>query len=294
MAPSSVARNCEHDYPTCCQISLPLKDIVSRRYDAAMQRILDFLSAEQRPTITSHFPFQRLPPEIRNAIYHLHLVRAKVTRLRKWDDSLGARAQEAVNVWERDPNHMPPLFEYTALSILAASRQLRHEALGIFYSHNTFHFTYITPLRDFLSSIGPERRGFVRNISFGYRGPGSPTAFKLLATCDSLTRLHIEISFETMRCSRRSGLLNAHGVGHLLKIRGLKTVDFSHGIFHPAARTEGFEEIVRDALLQPRAPKKVSKGKKFAAGKKHTIESEEAPKKKKTKSVHDGSQIANE
>lgn len=256
----------------------------------------DITLLERRTTPNNHFtiPVSEAPTRIRNRIYHLHLVRAEVTQLRKWDDSLESRAREAVNVMDLDSNYMPPLVVYTALSILAASRQLHHEALAIFYHYNTLHLENVAGLRDFLSSIGPERRGFVRDISFDYRGHGSPTAFKLLATCDSLTKLHIEISIDTMGWSRSEGLLNAHGVSHLLKIRGLKTVDFSRGIFHPAARTEGFEEIVRDALLRPRAPEKVSESKKFAAGKKHTIESEEAPKTKKTKSVHDGSQIANE
>lgn len=294
MAPLEAPRYCEHGYPTYCQISFPLTDIDRRKYEAAIQRVLVFLSAEQRPEITSYFPFQRLPPEIRNRIYHLHLVRAEVTELRKWDDSLESRAREAVNVMDLDSDYMPPLVVYTALSILAASRQLHHEALAIFYHYNTLHLENVAGLRDFLSSIGPERRGFVRDISFCYGGLGSPAAFKRLATCHNLTKLHIAVSWETLHRSIPHSLRNAYGIGHLLKIRGLQTVEFSLDAGLQDDQTEWFVETVRYALLQPRAPKKASKGKNIAAGEKHTVESEEASKAKKMKSVHDESQIADE
>lgn len=269
------------------------------RCNAAKQELLVILTAEQRPKITSHFPFQRLPPEIRNTIYHLHLVQAvDFTRLRKWDDRLVARAQKAVRYKLHDPNYVPPLFEYTALSILGASCQLQNEALGIFYHHNTFRFKGVTGMRDFLRSIGPRRRAFVRDIRFYYNGKGSPAAFKLLATCENLTKLHIQVSVMTLWYSRRKCLLGAVGVSHLLKICGLRTVEFSQtSPLLNEEKKEGFEETVRKALLQPRKtvkekkhaakPKEASKRKNVAAVKKRTLKDGEAPegKRKKLSSV---------
>lgn len=180
--------------------------------EAAKQVLLTILSAEQRPDATSRFPFQRLPPEIRNAIYHLHLVQPEdPTCLSRWNDSLEARAQADARYRAEHPEYVPPPYEYTALSLLGVSRQLHEEAVGIFYHHNTFFLRPVAALRDFLSSIGPRRCTFIRGIKFYYGGIGSPAAFKSLAACQSLTKLHIHVSNRTLFLSKRSSLLNAWG-----------------------------------------------------------------------------------
>ena len=264
---------------------------------AAKQKLLDALSAEQRPDNMLRFPFQRLPPEIRNAIYRLHLVRPeKHVLIRRKDHSLEARAQSALINKLHNPDYIPPLVVYTALSILGVSRQLHDEALGIFYYHNSLSFRSVENLLGFLSSIGPTRRAFVRDIKFDFVGLGSPAAFKLLAACENLTKLDIGVSWLTSRHSRGGTLLSSWGVSHLLKIRALETVEVSETGYVLAAEKQQFKDAVRNALLQPRktvktkksaaGSKRNSKGKSVVAGKKHSVEDGETPAHKKTKLVH--------
>lgn len=266
----------------------------ARNVEVAKQVLLTILRAEQRPDVTSRFPFQRLPPEIRNAIYHLHLVQPEdPTCLSRWNDSLEARARAKAYYKAKHPEYVPPPYEYTALSVLGVSRQLHEEALGIFYYHNTFYLEHVAALRDFLNSIGPRRRNYIRDIKFYYCGTGSPAAFKSLAACQNLTNLHIEVSAGTLVHSKRDSLLSSWGVSHLLKIRGLETVEISDLSDMPDEFKEGFEETVRNALLLPREaimnkkpaanPKASCNGKNVAAGTKRTIGGGEASRGKKTK-----------
>ena len=284
----------------CHQICLSLTDVDQAIVEAAKQKLLVAMRAEQRPEITLRFPFQRLPPEIRNAIYRLHLVQLKrYTCLRQQDNSLEGRALAKAYCmpYQHNPAYMPPLVEYTALSILGVSRQLHQEALGIFYYHNTLQLRSAIELRDFLSSIGPKRRAFIRDVVFDYSGTGSPAAFRLLAGCENLAKLHIQVSYWTSHTSRRNDLLGSWGVRHLL-IRGLETVEVScSGYLPQSAMLKLFEERVRHALLLPRKAikgkkptansKQPPKGKNVVAGKKHVLKAGKAPKEKKAKLAHD-------
>jgi len=257
------------------------------------------LTTTKRPEVTSHFPFQKIPPELRNAIYHLHLVQVnEKTHLSK-SKTLHHRAEVEAYRKVINPEYTPPHYKYTALSILGVSRQLHDEALGIFYHHNSLRLNDVAALRDFLISIGPKRRSFLRDLTFGYQGFGSPAAFKLLAGCERLTTLHIQVSYNTMwraTCSGPMGtrtLLTSPGMGHLLKIRGSGTVDFSYGWGLNKKHEKEFEKTVRAALLQPKKVVKarkrgeksgeVLKSGKGVAGKTHTGKSEGASRGKKTK-----------
>ena len=61
-----------------------------------------------------------------------------------------------------------PILQHSALSILAANRQIHDEACGIFYHRNTLAFEWTTHLLGFLHSIGPARRTSVRQLKVRY------------------------------------------------------------------------------------------------------------------------------
>lgn len=268
----------------------------------AKEELLTILRAERRPDISLRFPFQRLPPELRNAIYRLHLVHEDGISPNTLDDSLNARAQAALCNKLADPDYMPPLFEYPALSLLEVCCQIHDEAIGIFYHYNAFQLQSVAALKDFLSTIGPRRRAFIREIGLTYKGKGCPAAFKLLATCENLQKIVLRVSDNTLsHCMHGLNLSCAHGVSHLLKIRGLETVEVYDLSNLQSEQTRGFEEALRKALRRwrkaikeekPAAKRKqASKDKNVAAGKKHAVEDGKAPRAKNTKLVHDGTQI---
>ncbi|KAI9880404.1 MAG: hypothetical protein M1830_003444 [Pleopsidium flavum] len=193
----------------------------------------------QRPEVTARFPFQKLPPELRNRIYNMHLIQPeRKTRLRQ------------------------ALFQtHVAEEIYL---KMANPGAGIFYFYNELSLDNSMNLRNFLTSIGPKRRSFARDLTFNFRGFGSPAAFKLLASCDRLTKLHIQASYDTLSGARSSEcgtiqyLLKSPGTRHLLKIRGLETVEFSYHHVKEEPK-KGFEKTVRAALLQPKKPVKGGK-----------------------------------
>lgn len=231
----------------------------------------------QRPEITARFPFRKLPPELRNRIYSLHLI---MPQGRTWPRRGRFRChafEEAFNTLSNPGYNLKP-YQYSALSLLGVSRQLYREALGIFYFHNELRFDLFSDLRDFLMRIGPTRRSFIRDVAFDFMGIGSPAAFQLLAGCERLERLHIEVRCDTFAGLRELQhgnsrcLLTISGMKDLLKIRGLKTVDFSYGSgikgYLSKEQEERFEESVRAALT--RAKEVDGKGRQDGQGERVT------------------------
>ncbi|MCJ1366294.1 hypothetical protein MMC16_005422 [Acarospora aff. strigata] len=235
---------------------------VQEMYDGwkkAMAEVTVVLTASRPQEVSSPFPFQKLPPELRNEIYHLHLVQAmKPTRLFKRDDQQRRIIAEAEQEYD-SPSDVPCPYQNTALSILGVSRQLHDEALGVFYYHNALQLDNIRDLLAFLKCIGPKRRSYIRDLRFSFYGKGSQTAFAILQNCERLTRLNIGLSCYTMFGAPEGSrsFLKAPGVKSLLKIRGLQSVEFSWKSKWGDEYTSGFEETVREALLQP--SKKVKK-----------------------------------
>ncbi len=274
-------RECE--CPTC---GLLVHSLILALCEGALNKMKRSLTT--RPESPLRFPFQRLPSEIRNKIYRLHLVQTgRTTLVHSSSRSLDRHIARAARWTVKDPEYEPQHYKYTVLSIFQVSRQLHEEATWIFYYYNCLQLYSVTCLGRFLQSIGPKRRSYIRSLSFNFHGFGTPAAFSLLATCERLTQLHINISHLTILHSRNrpSPLLNAWGMKHLLKLRGLRSLEFSGLCDLPdEIETTGFEEIVRSALLQPR---KITQGMNQhgmkTRSKKRAAEGEEDEECKKTK-----------
>lgn len=134
-------------------------------------------------------PFLSLPPEIRNLIYELLLeVDGPVHPSPKPPSSI-PRCNKA----RKDPVAIPE----SALNILAVNRQVKDEALGIFYHSNAFEFYYPTQLHAFLLTLGPQRQNFLRDITLHYYNTKSggidlaSLSFPLLAQLHGLRRFHL-------------------------------------------------------------------------------------------------------
>lgn len=92
--------------------------------------------------------FLDLPAEIRNTVYQMALVKADIITLP--DDVPGSRSSAQ---WYL---HEPAL--------LAASSQIRHEALPVFYSNNTFQAPYSGAACVFFQQLGSERCKMLRHL----------------------------------------------------------------------------------------------------------------------------------
>ncbi|KAK4494755.1 hypothetical protein PRZ48_014111 [Zasmidium cellare] len=99
-----------------------------------------------------------LPPELRNKIYTLVLVQGAPIQIseRSTKPSLAARGATA---------HYTRLLEPP---FLLTCRQIRHEALPIFYGENVFFTAIKDALPPWLLAIGPEKARMVRHIR-GFR-----------------------------------------------------------------------------------------------------------------------------
>ncbi|TKA81976.1 hypothetical protein B0A49_00471 [Cryomyces minteri] len=130
------------------------------------------------------FPFEKLPPELRNKVYKYSLV---------YDDYISIwmktkkRVQGTMNLKSTGLDCSSPL------ALLQVNRETREEASSLFYSMNVFKLTTTTALLRFLTCIGPSRR-FLSNIYLkdrdGYRASTAPRAFRLLADARHLKQLY--------------------------------------------------------------------------------------------------------
>ena len=91
--------------------------------------------------------FTGLPAELRNRIYHLAFVRSQPIRLKTH-----------VGVTDNNPGIEP--------AILRASKQIRNEAIGIFWGCNTFVAVNVPACRRFIKFLKQTRRfAMTRKIS---------------------------------------------------------------------------------------------------------------------------------
>ena len=160
------------------------------------------------------FPIARLPPELRLLIFKHHLI----------------LPQDEVRVMPRriDMNAV------SATTILEASSSIYHEAMSLYYAHNTFSFDSCAPLVAFLQSIGPVRRQQLRSLKVQYHGPEQHRASVALLGCTGLRALHLTIDARTLSNQRRHGrsIRRSRGIDRLRGLRGLRkvTVEFADNL----------------------------------------------------------------
>ncbi|KZF19253.1 hypothetical protein L228DRAFT_271498 [Xylona heveae TC161] len=240
------------------------------------------------------FPFLKLPAELRNEIYHYHLLASEKIKPTLPDDTSFVRTHLA-----RCPlnSHMvrgrikctdcfsgneeiiriPP----SSLSLLLVNKQIYNEALSIFYHENHFVFANTGELGNFLKAIGPKRRKFISKLTFGF-GWGAHQAFKLLAESLFLKELHINMDLNQRHLGVHhkyfvpSMMRLATGMPALSKLRGLEIVELTgqdktaRGIVD--VNDEGaVGPWLKEQLLQPREEKRTrrSRARKSALPRQH-------------------------
>ncbi|KAL2352491.1 hypothetical protein BJ546DRAFT_211370 [Cryomyces antarcticus] len=130
------------------------------------------------------FPFDKLPPELRNRVYKYSLV---------YDHSIWISRKTKKRVWGTMNLETAGLDCPSPLALLQVNRETREEASSVFYSMNNFEPASTTTLLRFLRCIGPSRR-FLSNIYLedytGYKASTAPRAFRLLADATHLKQLY--------------------------------------------------------------------------------------------------------
>ncbi|MCJ1468304.1 hypothetical protein MMC07_006932 [Pseudocyphellaria aurata] len=93
---------------------------------------------KEKETVTGPFPFRQLPPEIRNAVYHLLLTTPntpiELPRLTRNAAARAAQWRKCKSVSQRKQ------FKSLFLEILQTCKQMHDEASGILYGCNVFKF----------------------------------------------------------------------------------------------------------------------------------------------------------
>ncbi|KAK8196064.1 hypothetical protein M8818_007216 [Zalaria obscura] len=213
------------------------------------------------------FPFMRLPSELRYTVYKLLLsYRAQDAPSVRLPLILEDRSLDVLvtNNLARIPFNDPYLLMrcgsmQTKLAILSVSKHIYQEALPYFYNSNRFHFETLWCLRQFLTGIGPERCGYLDQISVRYTvqmDQDASGAFKALTTCERLRSLRIlnfdEAYYLDSRSSRLPSLRgrcnspnDIPGISQLSQLRGIKDLSFSSP---PCPQLEAF---LRPLITRP-------------------------------------------
>ncbi|KAI9717517.1 MAG: hypothetical protein M1812_004658 [Candelaria pacifica] len=218
---------------------------------------------ENRPLL-----FEKFPPELRDRIYHFRLIsddKITATKCLTKDEmkALSDRKQGSIACRVE-----PKASESSRASLLLVNRQMYNETVAIFYSHNHFNFECAGALEEFLKSISTECRNYITEVTVNWVGGyDAKRAFLLLAKCEALKTLHLEISMATLIGApilgwpgqSRQMFVSSRGMPSLLTVRGLKTVDF---IYTPpeikdASAMAGFEARIKAWVLRPRRVKTV-------------------------------------
>lgn len=197
----------------------------------------------------------RLPPELRLKVYEYHLIlpthKLCVCRVGK---------QGGAFWFKRDGTTVNGPSFNRVTSLLCVSQIVCKEAMPIYYRFHEFDLSHDwspSTLYDFLASIGPERRKHVREISFKYQITNAPAAFHLLASAENLTKLHIRLTGGSLtgQVWGKRSILKAHGLKHLLKIRGLETLEleFDHSLPDSILAEDREFESMLQVLKQPKA-----------------------------------------
>lgn len=214
------------------------------------------------------FPFMKLPPEVRNLIYEeliIVFLPFVITVIRLNPRILG---METLDPGESmSPMSRPhPIF-----ALFRVSKQTRQEAISVYFGGNRFNAADSDELARFLGQIGPEARNAIREVSIRYRtGKSAGKAFKLLAGCGSLRKLHFTIDSTAVAYGPGNfiPLLKRPGIPTLLKVRGIEELNAEvklqgHGLAHSDEPLENDKEGFLHALQILKEPRHVRKKKRL-------------------------------
>ncbi len=137
------------------------------------------LSAESTHyTRRGTFPFQKLPPELRNRVYRYVFVS---------DDYIGT-------VDRTRPEFLRAARSFLNLNFLLSCSQVRSEASGIFYAENGFEFFYAISVTRFLQGIGKQNRELITKLRYNHRhGVNVQRGLKMISDCLNLRQFEIRL-----------------------------------------------------------------------------------------------------
>jgi hypothetical protein len=141
---------------------------------------------------------------------------------------------EAGAIQKADDLITPP-YAYGPTAIFCASKQMKMMAMCVFYGDNTFSFTSIDHMQQYLSSITQLARSCIRHVALEFRGNimVRKHGLQMLTTCDGLHSLKLIISQESTVGARRThrfphldtSLTSLRGISWILSIRGLRALE---------------------------------------------------------------------
>lgn len=190
-------------------------------------------SPDEETSAVKPFTLMKLPLEVRLMVYKEYLTLPGVIETKGYTYWRGKRRIRV----HRDCEHQPPHSAYEPLDpsvfgLFAASKTIYNESLSIFFNQNSFLFDNLNLLLNFLSSLTVDSRRGIGSISFRYSGAAPAKTMKLLKECVGLRRLSIELIQDTLSHvpfskSFEYQLLKLHGLGDLLKIRGIEELEIT-------------------------------------------------------------------
>jgi len=245
---------------------------------------------------TDHFPFMRLPPELRLTIYELvfGFPRSGIfLELERKSLHVFARSYQGLGDSDdtensRTLNCRPPT---EALALLQTNKQIFQEAVPVFYNINTIVCLSVKELDRFLLITPESRRKHIRHIRFYYvpsDADSAASAFRRLKMMKHLQRLDIDIDGEEWLEHKNSkdkqvypDLLKLPGLATLRSVRGLRSVTFD-------GDCEAVREHLAAEMVKPKPVKRSSDGgkKRKAAGNERGGKSGGKSKSKKAAQFH--------
>lgn len=128
--------------------------------------------------------FLSLPPEIRNMVYELVFVSPA---------NIGTNGMTNSCFFQ-------DVVRWRNLDFAMSCRQIYTESGNIFYARNGFEFYYIRPFKEFMESIGVQRRRLITKLNFNFL-KGSPfCVLRYIRSCTNMQELNISLRVIKSNC----------------------------------------------------------------------------------------------
>lgn len=169
------------------------------------------------------FPFMKLPPELRQMVLKELLVQAHdiVIFNVSWQLEYSAKIRSLTDLSHR-LSHWASHSPAETCQIFRVSKMCYNEAMPIYFGCNRFRFETLD-LMSLLDKLKVDYRRNIKSLSINFWGHFPAKATRILRACTALRRLHLHISFRTLRYSNAGffPVLKSSGINDLLKVRGI-------------------------------------------------------------------------
>lgn len=203
--------------------------------------------------LTTGFPFLKLPLELRIMIY-----KELVIVFSSFNITVICRRPRILGLEKCEPGYSmsPDSLRHPIFVFFLVSKQTRQEAISVYYGGNRFNAQDSDILAGYLQRIGPDACNAIREISIRYEtGKNAAKAFKLLAQCGSLRKLHFTIDWLVVRSTvhpvKFVPLLKRPGLPSLLKVRGIEELNVEVKIRRRSCtRSDEFFDSDKESFIQ--------------------------------------------